>query len=51
MKTENYKPVSHLVEIGKIIEYAVFDQVMKYFMENNMFHQNLHGYLRVAGAE
>ena len=46
MKTENYRPVSHLVEIGKIIEYAVFDQVMAYFTENNMFHQNLHGSLR-----
>ena len=44
-KTENYQPVSHLVEIRKIVEYAVFNQVMEHFMSNDLFHQNLHGSL------
>ena len=43
MSTENYRPVSHLVELGKLVERAIFDQVVAHFMENELFHQNLHG--------
>ena len=43
MSVENYRPVSHLVEIGKLVEYEVFDQVMKHFLSNDLFHANHHG--------
>ena len=40
---KNYRPVSHLVELGKLVEYAVCDQVTSHFLDNNLFHQNHHG--------
>ena len=40
---KNYRPVSHLVEIGKLVEYAVYDQVMDHFQTHNLFHSNHHG--------
>ena len=42
---ENYRPVSHLVEVGKLVEYAVYDQVVGHFTENQLFHENHHGSL------
>ena len=41
--TKNYRPVSHLVELGKLVEYVVYDQVMEHFQANNLFHSNHHG--------
>ena len=40
---ENYRPVSHLVEIGKLVEYAVYDQVTEHFTTHDLFHGNHHG--------
>ena len=42
-QTKNYRPVSHLVEVGKLVEYAVYDQVTKHFLSHNLFHRNHHG--------
>ena len=42
-KKENYRPVSHLVQIGKICEYAVNFQIIEHFVKNNLFHPNHHG--------
>ena len=28
---ENYRPVSHLVQIGKMVEYAVYFQIVEHF--------------------
>ena len=42
-RVENYRPVSHLVEIGKLVEYEVYDQVIQHFNENKLFHANHHG--------
>ena len=42
-KVENYRPVSHLVEIGKLIEYEVYDQVSQHFKQYKLFHANHHG--------
>ena len=42
-QAKNYIPVSHLVELGKLIEYAIYDQVMDHFLSNNLFHENHHG--------
>ena len=45
LDVENYRPVSHLVEIGKMVEYAVYVQVVDHFTENDLFHGNHHGSL------
>ena len=42
---ENYRPVSHIVELSKLTEYVVLEQVMQHFESNNLFHQNHHGFL------
>ena len=42
---ENYRPVSHIVEISKLAEYAVLDQVLQNFQSNKLFHSNHHGFL------
>ena len=42
---ENYRPVSHIVEVSKIAEYAVLDQVLDHFEANQLFHPNHHGFL------
>ena len=44
-KVENYRPVSHLVQVGKIVEYAVYFQIVQHFVANNLFHPNHHGSL------
>ena len=33
------------MEVSKLVEYAVFDQVFKHFDENNLLHPNHHGSL------
>ena len=42
---QNYRPVSHLVEVGKMVEYVVYDQVIEHFSLNSLFHPNHHGSL------
>ena len=42
-KIENFRPVSHLVEVGKLVEYAINDQVIDHFLANDLFHENHHG--------
>ena len=41
----NYRPVSHISEVSKLVEYAVFDQLMEHFVSNNLFHNNHHGFV------
>ena len=41
----NYRPVSHLVQVGKMVEYAVYFQMVEHFVTNNLFHPNHHGSL------
>ena len=41
----NYRPVSHLVQVGKIVEYAVNFQIIEHFTRNYLFHPNHHGSL------
>ena len=43
---ENYRPVSHLIQVGSIIEYAVHEQILEHFTENKLFHPNHHGSLQ-----
>ena len=40
--TKNYCPVSHLVEIGQLVEQAVNLQVVQHFVTNHLFHKNHH---------
>ena len=40
---KNYRPVSHLVEVGLLVENAVSYQVVEHFIGNNLFHENHHG--------
>ena len=46
-KTEisNYRPVSNLVETGKLAEYVVAEQIINHFINNDLFHENHHGSL------
>ena len=41
----NYRPVSHIIEIGKIAEYSVHEQVYNHFSSCGLFHSNHHGFL------
>ena len=45
MDGNNFRPVSHIIELGKIIEYVVHDQVYNHFKSNHLFHANHHGFL------
>ena len=45
-KVENYRPVSHLVEVGKLVEYIVGDQILEHFINNGLLHPNHHGSLK-----
>ena len=42
---DNYRPVSHLVQVGKMVEYAAYFQIVEHFINNNLFHPNHHGSL------
>ena len=36
---EHYRPVSHLVQVGKMVEYAAYFQIVEHFVMNNLFQQ------------
>ena len=42
-KKDNYRPVNHINEFGKIGEYAVFEQLIEHHTKNNIFHSAHHG--------
>ena len=44
-KVEKHRPVSNLVEVGKLVEYIVGEQILEHFVTNNLFHPNHHGSL------
>ena len=45
LEGSNYRPVSHIIEISKIVEYIVHEQVYQHFSLHNIFHPNHHGFL------
>ena len=47
-QAKNYIPVSHLVEIGKLIEYSIYDQVMDHFLSNNPMRTIMVAFLTTA---
>ena len=42
---DNYRPVCHLVEMGKITEMVVWDQMMDHTLQRHLLHPNHHGSL------
>ena len=40
---KSYRPVALLPVLSKVLEKAVFTQLVKYLEENNLIHPNLHG--------
>ena len=45
LEASNYRPVAHIVEVGKIVEYAIHEQVYSHLEEHEVFHPNHHGFL------
>ena len=41
---KNYRPVSILSPLSKVLEKVVYEQIYSYFNRNHIFHPNLHGY-------
>ena len=44
LEKENYRPVSILSPLSKILERIMFDQLNDYFTKNRLFNENLHGF-------
>ena len=44
LEKKNYRPVSILSPLSKILEKLVYEQIYEYFTRNDLFHPNLHGY-------
>ena len=46
LERKNYRPVSILSPLSKVLEKVAYEQIYGYFTRNHLFHQNLHGYRR-----
>ena len=46
LEQKNYRPVSILSPLSKILERVVYDQLYNYFDKNRIFNENLHGFRR-----
>ena len=44
LQAKNYRPVTILSPLSKILERIIFDQVYEYLTRNHILHPNLHGY-------
>ena len=44
LSPKNYRPVSILSPISKVLERVVYNQLYKYFSANKILHTSLHGY-------
>ena len=44
IQRKNYRPVSILSPVSKVLEKVVYEQIYSYFDRNHIFHPNLHGY-------
>ena len=44
LEMKNYRPVSILSPLSKVLEKIVYEQIYSYFSRNHLFHSNLHGY-------
>ena len=50
-RIDNYRPISLLPAISKIIERAIFDQITTYFNINKRFHNNQYGFRKEHSTE
>ncbi len=50
LEAKNYRPVSLLNPLSRLVEKLVSNQVMKYLEENQLFHENIHGYRKQHGC-
>ena len=41
---KNYRPVALLAVLSKILERAIFQQIVKYMNKNSLFHPSHHGF-------
>ena len=46
LESKNYRPVSILSPLSKVLEKIVYEQIYEYFSQNKLFHPCLHGYRR-----
>ena len=44
LERKNYRPVSILSPLSKVLEKIVYEQIYEYFTQNFLFHPSLHGY-------
>ena len=44
MDGNNFRPVAHIIEVGKIAEMIIHEQVYNHFEEHGLFHSNHHGF-------
>ena len=44
LNSKNYRPVAILPILSKLVERAVFVQMIEYFESNNLLHPNHHGF-------
>ena len=50
-QADNYRPISLLPAISKIIEQAIFNQITTYFNTNKLFHNNQYGFRKEHSTE
>ena len=43
LEPKNYRPVSILSPLSKVLERVVHDQLYQYFIKNKIIHPSLHG--------
>ena len=48
---DNYRPVSLLPSISKVFEKVAFDQLYRYFQDNNLLYPSLYGFRREHSTE
>ena len=41
---DNWRPVSNIVFVSKLVEAAIYKQVEEYFVDNSLWHPNHHGF-------
>ena len=44
LEPKNYRPVSILSPLSKVVERVIYDQVYNYFSDNNLFHPSMNGF-------
>ena len=44
MDGSNFRPVAHIIEVGKLAEMIIHEQVYNHFEEHGLFHSNHHGF-------